>query len=83
MLFIFPAFHEHEWDFLAVDGGQTCKSGDTVLMRRKEEAINKSSAFLQHLGERQWWKETADKKPKNRDVTFEVRGTQLGLFTHS
>lgn len=67
----FKAFFEHEWDFLASDGSEICKSGDTVLMRRLEDAAETSeSAFLQYLAERQFWKEDDKKKP--RAVTFEV-----------
>jgi len=67
----FKAFFEHEWDFLASDGSELCKSGDTVLMRRLEDAAETSeSAFLQYLAERQFWKEDDKKKP--RAVTFEI-----------
>ena len=69
--FYISAFFEHEWDFLASDGSEICKSGDTVLMRRLEDAAETSeSAFLQYLAERQFWKEDDKKKP--RAVTFEV-----------
>merc|ERR1711973_203671 len=67
----FKAFFEHEWDFLANDAAEMCKSGDTILMRRLEDAPETSeSTFLQYLAERQWWKEKD--KPKPRAVTFEV-----------
>jgi len=67
----FKAFFEHEWDFLAKDSSEVCKSGDTILMRRLKDAAETSeSAFLQYLGERQWWKDEG--KPKPRAVTFEV-----------
>ena len=73
------AFFEHEWDFLASDGSELCKSGDTVLMRRLEDAAETSeSAFLQYLAERQFWKEDDKKKP--RAVTFEVSSYLDKLF---
>ena len=68
----FKAFFEHEWDFLATDNDNLCKTGDTILMRRIGSAPeHDESVFLQYLAEREFWKE--DQKAKQRGITHEVQ----------
>jgi len=67
----FKSFFEHEWDFLAEDTNEICRTGDTILIRRIPDVPDTfESTFLQHLAERKFWEERD--KPMPRAVTHQV-----------
>ena len=78
----FKGFFEHQWDFVAEDpsGKLDLKTGDTVLLKRLEDAPNiAGSLSLRDLAESRWWEDKKeikewweDTKPEQKPITHHV-----------
>ena len=78
----YKAFYEHQWDFVAEDptGNLSLQTGDTVLIKRLEDApAIAESISLRELADSRWWEDKTevkewweDSKPVQKPITHHI-----------